>query len=224
MTSVMTSRERVINSCQRKGYDRIPIKHEGTPEVNQMIKEHFGLKNDEQMLLVLGDDFRYIEPGYIGPELKTFPDGSIEGYFGERYKYIQFEGGKYPEPVYQPFAGISELKDLDRSHFPSADWFDYSKVYQDAKTIRDKGFAVCIGTAGDMDFINGISRARGMEEVLMDLMDDNPVFLEIMEARFRFYYDLQEMILKEARGLDRLCPCRRRPGEPEGTDDKHGGV
>ena len=39
MTSVMTSRERVINSCQRKGYDRIPVKHEGTPEVNQVIKE-----------------------------------------------------------------------------------------------------------------------------------------------------------------------------------------
>ncbi len=173
----------------------------GTPEVNHMIKEHFGLKNDEQMLIVLGDDFRYVEPEYIGPELKTFPDGSIEGYFGERYKYIQFEGGRYPEPVYQPFAGIEKLKDLDKSHFPSADWFDYSNVYNNAKSIHEGGFAVCMGTAGDMDFINGISRARGMEEVLMDLVDNNEAFLEILDARFKFYYETQENILKESKGL-----------------------
>jgi len=202
MQDMMTSsRERVLSACLRKGYDRIPIKHEGTPEINQMIKDHFGLKNDEQMLLVLGDDFRYVEPPYTGPELKTFPDGSMEGYFGERYKYVQFEGGRYPEPVYQPFAGIRQLKDLDISHFPKSEWFDYSQVHKDARTLRDNGFAVCIGTAGDMDFINGISRARGMEEVLMDLMDDNPVFLKIMEARFEFYYGLQENILREAGGL-----------------------
>ena len=201
MSPKMSSRERVLNACGRKGYDRIPIKHEGTPEINQIIKDHFGLKNDEQMLIVLGDDFRYVEPEYKGPELKTFPDGSIEGYFGERYKYIQFEGGRYPEPVYQPFAGIEELKDLDRSHFPHADLFDYSNVLKSAKSIRNKGFAVCIGTAGDMDFINGISRARGMEEVLMDLLDNNEVFQELMDARFNFYYKCQERILKEADGL-----------------------
>lgn len=201
MNSKMTSRERVISSCERKGYDRIPVKHEGTPEVNQQIKDHFGLKNDEQMLRVLGDDFRYVEPVYIGPELKTFPDGSMEGYFGERYKYIQFEGGKYLESAHRPFEGITELKDLDRSHFPSADWFDYSTIYKQAKALHEDGFAVCCGTAGDMDFINGISRARGMEQVLMDLIDDNPVYLEIMKARFKFYYDIHEKILKAGKGL-----------------------
>ena len=197
----MTSRERVISTCQRKGYDRIPIKHEGTAEVNQMIKDHFGLKNDEQMLIVLGDDFRYVEPTYIGPELKKFPDGSIEGYFGEHYKYIQFKGGRYPESVCKPFEGILDLKDLDKSHFPKVDWFEYSAIYNQAKVLRNSGFAVCIGTAGDMDFINGISRARGMEQVLMDLIDDNPVYLEIMEARFKFYYEMNERILREGKGL-----------------------
>jgi len=197
----LNSRERVISTCQRKGYDRISIKHEGTPEVNQMIKDHFGLKNDEQLLVVLGDDFRYVEPIYIGPELKKFPDGSIEGYFGEHYKYVQFEDGKYLESAYRPFEGILELKELDRSHFPKADWFDYSTIYKHAKVLREGGFAVCIGTAGDMDFINGISRARGMEQVLIDLIDDNPVYLEIMEARFKFYYEMHKKMLKEGKGL-----------------------
>jgi uroporphyrinogen decarboxylase len=197
----MTSRERVLSCCERKGFDRIPIKHEGTPEINLLIKEHYGLKNDEQMLRVLGDDFRYVEPVYVGPELKSFPDGGVEGYWGERYTYVQFEGGRYLESVYQPFKGILELEDLDRSHYPSADWFDYSTIHTQAQVLHDAGFAVCCGTAGDMDFINGISRARGMEQVLMDLIDDNAVYLDIMQARYQFYYNMHERMLQEARGL-----------------------
>ena len=201
----MNSRERVLNACTRSGYDRVPIKHEGTPEVNRMIMEHFGLSNMEQLLRVVGDDFRYVEPVYCGPELRTFPDGSVEGYFGERYKYAEFESGKYLEACYLPFAGVNSLDDLDRSHFPSADWFDYSTISRQAQAIRDQGFAVCCGTAGDMDFINSIARARGMEQVLMDLVDDNPVYLEIMQARFKFFYGVQQRILEAAGGLIDFC-------------------
>ena len=123
---------------ERKGYDRIPIKHEGTPEVNHMLMDHFGLKNMEQLLRVVGDDFRYVEPIYIGPELRTFPDGSVEGYWGERYKYAEFEGGKYLEALYLPFANVHSLEELDRSHFPSADWFDYSTIKEQAQAIDRK--------------------------------------------------------------------------------------
>jgi uroporphyrinogen decarboxylase len=212
----MNSRERVLNCCERKGFDRIPIKHEGTPEINQGIKDYYGLKNDEQMLRVLGDDFRYVEPVYIGPELRTYPDGSVEGYWGERYVYAEFEGGKYLESVYQPFAGIEKLEDLDRSHFPSADWFDYSTIKQQAKTIHDAGLTVCCGTAGDMDFINSISRAKGMEEVLMDLILDNEVFLEIMDARFKFYYEMHERMLDAAGGLIDFTHIGEDLGNQEG--------
>lgn len=196
----MNSRERVLSAYYRKGYDRIPIKHEGTPEVNHMIMGHFGLKNLEQLLRVVGDDFRYVEATYTGPVLKNFPDGSFEGYWGERYNYIQFGTGKYMESVYQPYAGVRELSRLDRSHFPSADWFDYSTIKEQCWKLRDE-FAVCFGGAGDMDFINSISRARGMEEVLMDLMDDNEVFLEIMEHRFAFYYEMHRRALEAADGM-----------------------
>jgi uroporphyrinogen decarboxylase len=197
----MTSRERVLSACRRTGYDRIPIKHEGTPEVNQQLKDHFGLKNDEQLLRVLGDDFRYVSPVYRGPKLRTFPDGSIEGYWGERYRYAEFEGGRYLEAVYLPFAGILDPVHLDHSRFPSADWFDFSTIREQAQRLRDAGFAVCCGTAGDLDFINGISRCRGMEQVLIDLVDGNAAFLEIMEARFHFYHDLHERMLSSAQGL-----------------------
>ena len=197
----MNSRERVLGAFNRTGYDRIPVKHEGTPEINQMIMDHFGLKNMEQLLRVVGDDFRYVDPIYIGPELRKFEDGSIEGYWGERYKYAEFEGGKYLEASYLPFSNINSLKDLDRSHFPNAGWFDYSTIKKQCQKIADQGYAVCFGTAGDMDFINSIARARGTEQVLIDLITNDPVYLEIMYARFRFYYDMHEMALQKGEGL-----------------------
>jgi uroporphyrinogen decarboxylase len=196
----MNSRERVLSAFERRGYDRIPIKHEATPEVNRMIMQHFGLTNMEQVLRVVGDDFRYVEPVYCGPELRTFPDGSIEGYFGERYTYAQFEGGRYLEACYLPYAGIETLDKLDRSHFPSADWFDYSTIRQQCDALKGR-YAICFGTAGDMDFINSIGRSRGMEEVLMDLLEDNEVFLELMEARFKFYFEQHQRVLEAAGGL-----------------------
>lgn len=197
----MNSRERVLGAFHRQGYDRIPVKHEGTPEVDRMLMRHFGLSNHEQLLRVLGDDFRYVEPIYCGPELRKFPDGSVEGYFGERYKYAQFDSGRYLEACYLPFAGVNSLEDLDRSHFPTADWFDYSTIRAQAEAIRRQGFAVCCGTAGDMDFINSIARTRGMEQVLMDLIDDNPVYMEILQARFEFYYEMHRRMLEAAGGL-----------------------
>jgi uroporphyrinogen decarboxylase len=150
---------------------------------------------------LVGDDFRYVEPVYCGPELRTFPDGSVEGYFGERYQYAEFESGRYLEACYLPYAGVHRLEDLDRSHFPSAAWFDFSTIRRQAEALREQGFAVCCGTAGDMDFINGISRARGMEQVLMDLMNDSPVYLEIMQVRFEFFYELHRRMLEAAGGL-----------------------
>ena len=200
MNAEWTHRRRVLSAMARSGYDRIPVKHEGTPEVNKMLMEHFGLSNMEQLLRVVGDEFRYVEPRYCGPALRMFPDGSIEGYFGERYKYVSFGAGRYLEACYLPYAGIDRVEDLDRSHFPSADWFDYATIRRQAARLQEQGFAVCCGTAGDMDFINGIARTRGMEQVLIDLIEDNPVYLEIMEARFKFYYEMHRRMLEEAGG------------------------
>jgi len=36
----------------RRGYDRIPVKHEGTPEMGHMLMDYFGPNNHEQLLRV----------------------------------------------------------------------------------------------------------------------------------------------------------------------------
>lgn len=196
----MTSKERVLNALNKKPHDRIPVHYEGTPEVNHMLLEHLKLDNMEQLRQALGEDLRYIEPDYIGPELRTFPDGSVEGYWGERYKYKAYDGGAYLEPVLLPFEGVFKLEDLNESCFPTADLFRYDNFKEKCLEYKDQ-YALCIGSAGDMDFINSIGRARGMTQVLMDLFTDDPVYLRIMDARFQFYYDTHERLLQAAGGL-----------------------
>jgi len=166
-------------------------------------------------LRVVGDDFRYVTPIYCGPQLRKFPDGSVEGYWGERYKYAEFEGGKYLESSYQPFAGVDSVDKLDRSHFPKADWFDYSTIKQQCEALNGE-FAVCCGTAGDMDFINGIARARGTEQVLMDLIDENRVYLEILNARYEFFYEMHERILQAGDGMIDFVHIGEDPGTQRG--------
>lgn len=196
----MTSRERVLNALSREKTDRIPVHYEGTPEVNHTLLDALDMENMEQLRHALGEDLRYVEPDYVGPELRTYPDGSVEGYWGERYKQKPYDGGAYLEPVHLPFENVFELKDLDESRFPTADRFRYDNFREKCRAFGDQ-YALCIGSAGDMDFINSIGRARGMEQVLIDLYTDDPVYLRIMDARFRFYYDTHERLLQAADGL-----------------------
>jgi len=196
----VTSRERVLSAFERKGYDRIPIKHEGTPEVNQMVMDHFGLRNREQLLRVVGDDFRYVEAAYKGPPLRRWPDGSFEGWFGSHFKWVDFGHGRYLESAVFPYAEVKSVEELDRSRFTRAEWFDVSGIKEQCEAL-DGQYAVCFGSAGDLSFINGIGRYRGQEQVLMDIIDENPVYLELVRARFEFYYRLHKNVLEAAEGL-----------------------
>lgn len=213
----MNSKERFYATLEYRTPDRHATKHYGTPEINQLLIDHFGISSYDELLLQVGDDFRHVESRYIGPELRTFPDGSWEGLWGERYTNWSFGGGTYPEAVYLPFADITDLADLPKQsssdlfsgeipkgRFPSPDWYDYSHVKSDVEKFN--GFVVCTGNAGVPDFMNGIARCRGVERVMLDVAEENQVYLALMEQRFNFHYEMYRRVLEAAEGtIDVLC-------------------
>jgi uroporphyrinogen decarboxylase len=210
----MNSKERFYATLAYQTPDRFPTKHYGTPEINRALMDHFGLTTHEELLCKVGDDFRHVEPRYIGPELRTFPDGSWEGLWGERYANWSFGGGTYPEAIYLPFAEIDDPAVFSlplvggeperRWRFPSPDWYDYSQVKADAQKLA--GTVVCTGGAGVPDFMNGIARCRGVEKVLLDIGEENPAYLALMEQRFEFFYEMYRRVLEAAEGaIDVLC-------------------
>ncbi|MDY6877382.1 MAG: uroporphyrinogen decarboxylase family protein [Chloroflexota bacterium] len=160
---------------------------------------HFGVSDHIALLESLGDDFRTVGPAWCGPELDTFPDGSWEGWWGERYANISFGAGVYPEAVYLPFKDVKDVDELKDLHFPIADWFDYSTIKTQCEQYAD--YAIVFGNPGYLDFINGIARCRGVEQVLMDIGYKDPVFVALMDQRYQFFYEMTERTLQAAKGL-----------------------
>ena len=209
----MNSRQRTLSALDRKGYDRIPVHHEGTPEVNAMLRSHLGVGTDLQLAELLGDDWRYVAPVYIGPELKMAADGSVEGLWGERIADIPYlDGlGTYPEAVYLPFAEISDPAALEGYPFPTAGWYDYDTIGEQCRSVGE--YAVFYGGAGDLDFLNGIARCRGVEQVLYDVATEDPAYKCLVEKRFQFFYESTERVLQAAEGQIDVIHC----GEDLGT-------
>jgi uroporphyrinogen decarboxylase len=209
----MDSRERYLNAVDRKGWDRIPVLYEGTPEIDAVLLKHFGVADLAALATIVGDDRRYVNARFIGPERRTYPDGSREGLWGERYNDIPYGDGlgTYPEAVYLPFGAMEDPAQLKGYPFPTADWFDYSEVERLCDT--HKGFAIFWGGAGDLDFMNGIARCRGVERVLFDVATEDPVYRLLVEERFRFFYESTERALQAAKGKIDIVHC----GEDLGT-------
>jgi len=181
-----------------KKFDRHPTIHHGTPEINRDLKEYLGVSTDAELHEKLGDDFRKVCPIYIGPELKTFEDGSWEGIWGERYINYSFGNGTYPEAVYLPFENVTTVEELEKFRFPSTEWYDYSKIKEMCEKHKD--YAIIAGGAEVPDFMNGIARCRGVEQVLVDIALEDPVYLAIMEKFHVFWYEMMERILKAGEG------------------------
>lgn len=200
----MNSKERFYSALQYRGYDRPPTKHYGTPEINKELMDYFGVSAYEALQLKVGDDFRNVEPEYIGPEMRAFDDGSWEGLWGERYANYSFGKGTYPEAVYLPFKDVTEVEELRKFRFPSPDWYDYSSIKADCKKYG--GYVIYTGNAGIPDFMNGIARCRGVEQVLLDIALEDPVYLALMEQRYEFFYEMYRRALQAGEGLiDVMC-------------------
>ncbi len=189
----MTRREIVLNALNYKGNDNMPAFYSATPEFNQKFENHIKGKGKLDL------NYVRIEPVYCGPELKKYDDGSWEGIWGERYKNIPYQDGTYPESVFQPFRDIIDENELEKFRFPAPDWYDYSGIKQTC--IDNKEYAVVFGGAGRVDLINGTARTRGVEQVLMDIATEDPVYLKLIEKRFTFFYGVFENVLKAAEGM-----------------------
>ena len=136
----------------------------------------------------LGTDIRYVNPPYIGPPLPTFDDGSIDEPLG------------HPPPADAQRvrrvrrAGRLALRRVDNGRrgrgvpWPNPDWFDYDAIPALCEQYPD--LAIAAGDFGVQDFINGVAFGRGVEQVLMDIAAEDPVYLYIVEKRHRFYMRL----------------------------------
>ncbi len=204
----MDSRERVEKCLNHQEPDRVPIDFWGTSEVKANLLERYSLANEEELLVHLEADFRYIEgPRYIGPELTIRPDGAKEDHFGVPRKPVTYGSGKssgaYSEVAEYPLekaASVDEI--MSYSKWPKAEWFDYECVREQARVAREAGKVVVF--MGDR--LNRCAQfkpamyVRGVEQILVDLLADPDIAAAVFKCIADFYMEYARRTLEAAEG------------------------
>jgi uroporphyrinogen decarboxylase len=198
----ITSKDRVnIALSWHEPPDRPPIQTYLTPEIEVKLQRHFGHHN---LLDVLGVDFRSVGGVWKGPLKPSTPEGVFYDVWGIGYRNAVYEFGTYPEACDLSLARITTMGEFCTYPWPDIDDFDFSTI--EAQCDEFKDFAVCVGDAGTPDIVNGVSRGRGMEQVLVDIACEDEVGMAIIDRRVDFYYQYVERALQASRGkIDIVC-------------------
>lgn len=196
----LTSRERVRLSLDWQEPDRVPLQIYVTPEIDARLRETFAGRNYHE---ALGVDFRTVGPVWRGP-VREPHDGMVYDIWGTGYANVDYGSGVYSEAVDLALARIRTMDDVARYPWPSPDDYDYSSIEAQCDAVAD--FAVCLGSAGIPDIVNGVSRGRGMEQVLIDIVTRDEVGMTVIDRRVDFYYEVMRRSLEAAQGkVDIFC-------------------
>ncbi len=196
--NTLTSKARVLSAVNHIETDRPPIQIYTTPEIEIVLREYF---KPVDYLEALNVDFRYVGPVSIKEVRKASPDSGVDEYdiWGIGYKQVAYStGGMYTEAVDLPFARMQNMDDVNNYPWPSTDDFDYSTIAEQIDRVSD--YAICYGGPGVPDIINGVSRGRGMEQVLIDIVTDDEVGVAIIDRCVDFHYDCCCRALEAGKG------------------------
>ncbi|MCC6730166.1 MAG: hypothetical protein IT208_12580 [Chthonomonadales bacterium] len=199
----MTPKERFRAAVEHRQPDRPPIEFYTTPEFQAKLQERFP---GQDLLRVLKVDFRHVGAAGTRPARQPEPGSRIACYdeFGVGYGLQEYEFGAYLEAYELPLAGLHTMDDVEAYPWPSPDDYDYAGLREQCHAVAD--FVVCFGSAGIPDIINGVSRGRGMEQVLCDIATDDPVGTAIIDHRVDFYHECIRRGLEAAGDLiDVVC-------------------
>ncbi|MBN1341269.1 MAG: hypothetical protein JXQ73_01240 [Phycisphaerae bacterium] len=197
----MSSKERVLTTLARQEADRVPIDYASNPGIDRRLKAHFGLAEDdhEGLLQTLGVDFRGVNPSYVGPKIhEDLPDRHVDPMWGIRTRWIEHESGGYWDFCDWPLANADE-ETVANWPMPSPDDFDYDHIPEACK--RHGAHAVFAGGCGHGDIINSNGMLRTMEQVLVDLITDDPAGLLLIDRKLDIQIEITRRTLEAGKGL-----------------------
>jgi len=194
----MSSKERVLMTFAHQEPDRVPINYSANAGIDRRLREHFGLRSDEWIGDALGVDFRGVGAPYVGKRLHAEIEGRcVDPLSGIRTRWIEHETGGYWDYCDFPLKDADE-ETIARWPVPNPDDFDYSGVEEACQ--RNATWAVFTGGAGLPDVINGTGMLRSMEQVLVDLITDDPAGLLLIDRRIDVAFEITRRTLEAVRG------------------------
>jgi len=186
----MNRRQRILTALARGIPDRPPISFRADPCLMEKIITHYGAKDVNDLYRARGIDglnlwgWHNIMPDYTGPK-KTAPDGTELDFWGNAY------------PNHHALIDCDTIADIESFAWPSADDFDYSKVYERALEIRQADMV----SSGAYIFLGFQPHAsfRGNEKIFYDLTDEDYTHC-LVEHLTRFNVEFMDRLLSAGKG------------------------
>ncbi len=191
----MNSRERMLAAIRHQPVDRVPTDIWATGEVWKKLIAHFGSWEAAFAGLHI-DGFGGAGARYTGPALPAAPEGESVTMWGTRTRRVDYGTGVYDEQCAFPLATARTIDDLERYPWPSADWFDYSQMREQAKAAGATKAVQC----GYMAPLYYHTMLRGMETALMDPYDDAEFTRHLLDRLCGFFYDHHRRMFEACAG------------------------
>jgi len=193
----MTYLQRWKNTFDRQPVDRLPRFYLATAEFTDSLTDHMGLALDDILYDRFDIDYRFQgdgfegkswEPVYVGPELKTYDDGTFDNIWGSRQRRVYHRDGKgsYIETVRFALAEATTVEEIDNHRWPQADWYDYDSIVPTIEAYPDYPFMVGYQSPGWFAW-----EVRGMDKCMQDLCLDpaiaEAVLQNVCDFGFEYY-------------------------------------
>ena len=201
----MTPSQRVLTAFAHEEPDRVPIDYAANPEIDQRLKAHFGLAEDDQegLLRALGVDFRMVGAPYVGPRLHEDYGDVRADEWGKRRRWVAHGTGGYWDYCDWPLT-TATMEQVEAWPMPDPDEYDYARIPEQCR--RHEGFFLAAGGAGVGDIINTTGMLRTMEQTLVDLATDDAVCARLTDRRLDIQLQVMRRTLAAGDGkIHMLC-------------------
>jgi len=191
------SKERVLRAINHQQPDQVPCDFWGLEETKAKLRQHFGVADNESFLQALGVDLRSVWPAYVGPELRAFPDGSVEDWWGTRRKML----GGIDSVVFHPLGEATTVEEVEAHAWPDPDWFDYEGLRETCLELQDYAL-VSRDTGPNTTCVLRVAMfLRGMDKFMMDLALNPELAQRIIAKVEAFYLEFDRRIFEAAGDL-----------------------
>lgn len=188
----MNSKIRGLSPFKGTRVDRIPMWYAGAEETTKNIINYLCAKTkDEALYDILGIDYKYLSPKYIGKPMKKYDDGSFDTIWG-----IRRGGYHYGQALNHPLSFAESYKDIDKYSFPDNNDWDFTLNDDELRKVKD--FCVMSGTGSP--FFHDTIELMGMEKFMLR-MYDNPAMIEaLIERCVDFYFEMNRRFYEVNQG------------------------
>lgn len=195
----MTSKERVLMTIAHEEPDRVPINYHANPGIDARLKRLLGLSidDDEGLRRALGVDIKGIHAPYTGSKLHADPPSRRADNWGVRSRYVEHKSGGYWDFCDFPLVEAT-VEQAEAWPMPNPDDYNYEAIRRSAKANQD--YCVFVGRSGLGCIINRIGKLRSMDQILVDLITDDPVAEILIDRKQKIELEITKREIEACSG------------------------